>query len=189
MDWRLPDGRTIHYTRISPGSGFADPVYETQSNVAPFARSRVSWNGWGWDLALQDGTTWLSPEAYNATRPQQASLIGIFDKNGNEVRLVRKKDGRLVKIKNPDGGWIAFSYDGDGRMTESADTAGHAAKYAYDSDDQISAVHYADGSTTKYAYDSSSRLLTASNSATGLSLSAVYNTNGQIEHLYIDGET
>lgn len=68
MDWRLPDGRTIHYTRISPGSGFADPVYETQSNVAPFARSRFH--------GMAGAGIWLSRMAPPGSRLRLITLHG-----------------------------------------------------------------------------------------------------------------
>jgi hypothetical protein len=33
LDWSLPDGRSIHFGRISKGSGFADAVYEAASTI------------------------------------------------------------------------------------------------------------------------------------------------------------
>lgn len=47
LDWRLPDGQSIHYERVSPGTGFADAVYEHARLDSVFAGSRVNWNGWG----------------------------------------------------------------------------------------------------------------------------------------------
>jgi hypothetical protein len=69
-DWLLPDRRRIHFARISSGTGFADYVAESMFPDNVFFGSRIAWNGLGWDLALRDGTTYLSPEAYNARRPQ-----------------------------------------------------------------------------------------------------------------------
>src|SRR6266849_9492082 len=84
LDWLLPDGQSIHFTRISQGTGYADAVYEATSRDPTFAGARINWNGFGWDVALANGATYLSPEAYNATRPQQGSLVGIFDVGENE---------------------------------------------------------------------------------------------------------
>jgi hypothetical protein len=47
LDWRLPDGQSIHYERISPGTGFADAVYQSAGPGLIFTGSRVAWNGWG----------------------------------------------------------------------------------------------------------------------------------------------
>lgn len=109
LDWLLPDGQSLHFRRISPGTSFSDAVYEYALPGSVFSGSRLAWNGWGWDLALADGTTYLSPEAYYAKRPQQGSLVGIFDGEGHEVRLSRAKNGDLQEIKSPSSHWIRLT--------------------------------------------------------------------------------
>ena len=126
-DWMLPDQESIHYERISPGTSYADAVFEAKSSGEIFEGSRINWNGWGWDLSLEDGTTFLSPEAYSATRPQQGSLVGIFDKEGHEVRLLRKSSGDLTEVKSPSGYWIKLAYD-EGRMIGATDSLGKRRK-------------------------------------------------------------
>jgi len=136
-DWTLPDRKSIHFERISPGTSFADAVYEAKSaRNEIFAGSQIKWNGWVWDLSLENGTTFLSPEAYNATRPQQGSLVGIFDKERHEVRLSRKSSGDLTKIESPSGRWIKFTYD-EGRMIEARDSLRNVVEYKYDAEGRL----------------------------------------------------
>jgi hypothetical protein len=119
--WVLPDNVHIHYKRISSGASYSDAVYEFDGILPSFAGSRINWNGDGWDVALQDGTTYLSPEAYNGKRPQQGSLVGIFDAGGHEVRLSRRTNGDLTEIKSPSGGWIRLTYAQD-KIVETKDS-------------------------------------------------------------------
>lgn len=188
LDWTLPDRAPVRYQRVSPGTGFADAVYEAMSNDPIFVGSRTSWNGWGWDLTLEDGTTFLSPEAYNAKRPQQGSLVGIFDKQGHEVRLTRKSSGDLAKIESPSRRWIKFSYD-EGHIIEAKDSLGNGAKYTYDVEDRLVSVDYAAGSTIKYWYDSANRIVRIEDSLSGTTLENKYSRTGSIEQTTIDGET
>jgi YD repeat-containing protein len=158
QDWRLPDGQSIHYKRISLGTGFADAIFGADSSSGIFANSRVNWNGWGWDWTLPDGTTYLSPEAYNATRPQQGSLVGIFNAKGNEVRLSRSERGDLTEIKSPGGHWIRLEYD-HSRIIRARDSSGDAVEYEYDPVGRLGAVKYPGSHTTKYSYDMQNRVL------------------------------
>lgn len=56
-DLILPDGARIHYERTSPGVGFSDAEFESTESPTAFYKSRIDWNGRGWDLTLKDGTT------------------------------------------------------------------------------------------------------------------------------------
>jgi YD repeat-containing protein len=188
LDWTLPDREPVRYQRVSPGPGFADAVYEATSTDQIFAGSRINWNGWGWDLSLENGTTFLSPEAYNATRPQQGSLVGIFDKEGHEVRLSRKSSGDLTKLESPSGRWITFSYD-QGRMIEAKDSLRNAAKYTYDAEGRLVSVAYSASSATKYWYDSANRVVRIEDSQSGTTVENKYSLTGSVEQTTVDGET
>jgi YD repeat-containing protein len=188
LDWLLPDRQSIHYPRISPGTGFADAVYENASPGPVFAGSRVAWNGWGWDLALEDGITYLSPEAYNATRPQQGSLVGIFDREGNEVRLSRNRLGDLTEVKSPAGRWIRFYYDA-GYLVRAADSSGKKVEYEYDSNDRLELVRHSTGQTEKYRYDSSNRIVSVEDSPGGTNVEIKYGSNRMVEQITGTGGT
>jgi YD repeat-containing protein len=161
LDWLLPDGTNVHYRRVSPGAGYADAIYESPGLFSVFGWSRINWNGFGWDVALQDGTTYLSPEAYYAKRPQQGSLVGILDEKGNEVQLSRKSDGDLTEIKAPGGRSIKLAYDDRGRVTEIKDSANNFVQYQYDAEDRLVSVSYVDGRRVEYVYNGLNRVVEA----------------------------
>jgi YD repeat-containing protein len=187
VDWTLPDLETVHYERISPGTGFTDAVYEAKSSDDIFAGSRINWNGFGWDLSLESGTTFLSPEAYNVTRPQQGSLVGIFDKEGHEIRLSRKPSGDLTKVESASGRWIKFAYD-KGRMIEARDSSGNVARYTYDVESRLVSVVYSAGSAIKYSYDFANRVVRLEDSTSDTMLENKYSRTGIVEQTTVDGE-
>jgi len=156
--WVLPDGLHLYYRRVSAGTDLADAMYEEDSPFPVFEGSRISWNGDGWDLSLTNGTTYLSPEAYDARRPQQGSLVGIFDTNGNEVRLKRKSNGDLTEITSPSGQWIRISYQ-RGQISRVIDSLGSEVNYTYDERYRLKTVTDSRGQATEYAYDSLMRVV------------------------------
>jgi YD repeat-containing protein len=178
-DWLLPDRQTIHYERISAGTGYADAIYEDDRLIPFFLGSRIKWNGWGWDLSLEDGSTYLSPEAYAAKRPQQGSLVGIFDKNGNEVRLVRASNGDLKKIVSPSGRTINLQYE-KGRVSSASDDSGNLVEYSYDQTNQVEAVRYSSGRKIQYTYDSYGHIATVNDTQTGFTLGGLYDSDGHL---------
>ena len=179
VDWSLPDAGSIHFHRVSPGTGYADAVFADDSPSSPFAGSKVAWNGYSWDLALGDGMTYLSPSAYYAARPQQCSLVGIFDKDGHEVVLRRKPNGDLTRIISPNGRWIGLEYDG-GRVVRASDSAGNTVEYDYDSSDRLETVRYSGGEVARYSYDSSNRMIKVEDSAEGVVLENEYSSYGAV---------
>jgi YD repeat-containing protein len=188
QDWQLPDRETIHFQRVSPGTSYYDAIFESTSDDPTFSRSRVAWNGWGWDLNLQSGLTVLSPEAYWAKRPQQGSVVGIFDREGHEVRVERDSDGDVKKIISPGGKSIDLRYR-RGRLTEAKDSSGNSSRYTYDDEGRLVKVDYASGSAIKYAYDSTNRIVEVDASPSGTAVKIRYDSTGMIEQIEIDGDT
>ena len=183
-DWLLPDRQTIHYQRISPGTGYADAIYEDTGLIPTFLGSRINWNGFGWDLSLEDGTTYLSPEAYNAQRPQQGSLVGIFDKNGNEVRLLRASNGDLEQIVSPGGRTINLQYD-QGRVSSARDDSGNVVEYRYDTKNRVETVRYSNGPTVQYDYDSSGHIVAVSDIQAEFTLRNKYDSGGHLTEIIL----
>jgi len=179
VKWVLPDRQSIHYGRISPGTGSSDALYEHASPTPIFERSRAAWNGWGWDVSLEDGTTYLSPEAYSATRPQQGSLVGVFDGDGNEAILSRKRNGDLTEIKSPSGRWIRLDYD-KGRIIRAKDNSGNVVEYDYDAHHFLQTVRDSLGQTTKYKYNSIGRITELTNPEKATILENDYDFSGRI---------
>lgn len=173
LDWLLPDGQSFHYPRISPGTNFSDAVYEYSLPGSFFSGSKIAWNGWGWDLSLPSGKTYLSPEAYYAKRPQQSSLVGIFDSRGHEVRLSRASNGDLEQIKSPNAHWIRLGHT-QGLISEAEDDAGETVHYLYDSTNMLSRVIYSKSRTVEYVYNRQGQLTGIRDPSGALNLQASY---------------
>jgi hypothetical protein len=159
QDFDLPDGMGAHYQRISPGTDYWDALFQARYPSSLLNGSRTAWNGWGWDIVLTNGLTLLSPAAYYAQRPQQASIVAIFDSQGREARLRRELNGDLTDITSPNGRTIHLTYQ-DGEIISGQSSTGDSVTYAYNPDHTISTVSYSGGSVIHYSYDSSLRLRT-----------------------------
>jgi YD repeat-containing protein len=176
-DWQLPDRQVIDYSRISSGKGYKDAVFESSRIIPTFLFSRVDWNGWGWDLSLLDGTTLLSPEAYNSTRPQQGAIVGVFDKDGHEVLVSRETNGDLASITAPGGRKLQILYDRD-RLSQILDPSGHSVTYVYDGLDRLITVELPGGETTNYDYDDTNQIVSVDDEPESLHLKNRYNSHG-----------
>ena len=55
-DLILPDGKRIHYVRENPNDTLGELRFEHTATPTAFYKSRLRWNGAGWDLTLRDGT-------------------------------------------------------------------------------------------------------------------------------------
>lgn len=190
IDWTLPDDMHIYYRRVSHGTGYADAVYESGGFFSAFGWSRISWNGFGWDIALQNGTTYLSPEAYDAKRPQQGSLVGIFDEKGNEIQLSRKYNGDLTEIKAP--GWrsIKLAYDDRGKVTGINDSANNFVQYEYDPEDRLVSVSYLGGRRVSYVYNGAGRIVEAQDPSGISDLKVDYDSQNRVARVTLpDGSS
>jgi YD repeat-containing protein len=150
LEWYLPDGISIKYERNPPGAPDEHPIwsqvhYDTDAPFPLFKGSRANWTGSAWDVSLQDGTTYL-------LEGERGSLVGIFDKDGNEIRLARKPTGDLTQITSPNGSWIRFSQD-DGLIFRAADNMGNAVNYIYDERHRLKRVTDSRGESTEYEYN------------------------------------
>jgi YD repeat-containing protein len=153
IDVITADGSTIHYDRVSQGTGYADAVYEHAETGTPFFRSRVQWNGKGWDLRLADGGVMVFPESYAAKRSVEAALIGIRDGAGRAVTFDRDARRNLRKLTTPSGRFITFEYDASDRIRVAADDQGRAVRYDYDPGGRLVTVTDHAGRTLRYHYD------------------------------------
>src|SRR5215213_9945189 len=191
----LPDGGRIRLNRISPGTSWTDAVYEHTSSPTIFYKSRLSWNGNGWDLKLKNGTTYVFPEAFNVARAAQGGLIGIRDRYGNFLKLDRTSVGNLTKITTPNGRWIELTYDASNRVTQAKDNIGRTVNYTYDASGRlwkVSSPHMASETFTEtvYTYDTSHRMLTVTDPRGNQFVANVYDTSGRIiKQTQADGST
>jgi YD repeat-containing protein len=132
IDLILPDGGRVHYDRVSPGTSYSDAVYEHTGSPSAFFKSRIRWVG-GWELKLTNGTTYNFPDGENQVVPQKAALIGVRDRNGNQLTLIRNVDGDLTRIATPNGRSLDFTYDTSHHITKAKDNIGREILYAYTS--------------------------------------------------------
>jgi YD repeat-containing protein len=168
-----PDGGTIHYVRTSPGTGYADAVFEHTTTPGPFYQSRMVWNGDGWDLTLKDGTVYV----FGDPEPLQA----IRDRFGNTVQLTwDAANERVTKVTSPTGRFIEFTYDGFDRITQAKDNIGRTVGYEYDAAGRLWMVTDARGGVTEYSYDIAHRLLTIEDPRNIVYLENEYDTSGRV---------
>ncbi len=156
----------IHYNRIDGGAGndFTVAVYEHTSSPTRFHKSRISWNGSGWDLTLKDGMLYKFRDGFGATRPGQAGMIRMQDRNGNAHDITRDANGNVTKIVSfHSGRWIEFTSDGSNRITQAKDNTGRLVSYTYYPTGQLHTVTDPNGGIWEYTYDTSSRMLTVKN--------------------------
>jgi RHS repeat-associated protein len=194
-DLILPDGARIHYVRTSAGTGYADAVYEhvetgtTSATPTEFYKSRLSWNGTGWDLTLKNGLTYIFGD--------MAPLQAIRDRNGNRIQLTWSTTnafgsgaGNLTRITSPNGRWIALTYDTSGRITQAQDNIGRTVSYSYNTAGDLSSVTDVNAKTTSYTYDSSHRMLTWTDPRNNVVVTNQYDTSGRVsQQTYADTTT
>jgi RHS repeat-associated protein len=180
IDLILPDGGRVHYDRISPGTIWLDAVYEAIETPTAFHKSRISFNGNGWDLKLKDGTLLVFPESFAAARSNQCALLRIQDRFGNVLNMTRDASSNLTKITTPNGRWIQFSYDSNYRITQATDNIGRTVVYTYDPSGRLWKVTDPKNGVTEYTYDSSHRMLTITDARGILYLTNEYDTNGRV---------
>jgi YD repeat-containing protein len=151
MDMNLEDGRPIRMRRVSKGGGYADAVFRHEATSSEFYGALVKWNGNGWTMDLADGSQFLFPDSYMATRYAQGAPYEIRDGAGHVVRLERDQRRNLRHLISPSGHTISFEYDKDDRIISATDDSGNFRKYAYDSSGHLQSV--SDGSHTLYQFE------------------------------------
>ena len=149
----LPDGGEVMYDRISPGTSFSDAVFEATKSPT-FYKSRVSWNGSGWDLTFKDGAVWVFPE--------ESPIQSMRDRYGNTTYLTRTNGntGNIQRIVSSSGRYVEFTYDTSNRVTQIKDNGGRTVNYQYDSNSRLWRVTDPMSGVTEYTYDASHRMLT-----------------------------
>jgi RHS repeat-associated protein len=149
-DLVMPDGAKVHYVRTSPGTGFADAVFESASTPGPFYKSTIAWTNQprGWNLTLKDGTVYVFGE--------NAPLQAIRDRYGNQITLTRTngQSGNITQISATGGRWIKLTYDTSNRIIQAQDNVGRTVGYHYDANGRLDQVTDANGGLIKYGWGS-----------------------------------
>jgi RHS repeat-associated protein len=182
IDLILADGGRIHYDRISPGTSYADAVFEHTATPTAWYKSTIQLDasGTAWALTRRDGTVWTFRDGFNATKPAQAGLMRIQDRFGNVVTLTRDANYNLTKITSPSGRWMTLSYDASDRVTQVQDNAGRTVGYTYDASGRLWKVTDPAGGVTEYTYDASHRMLTLKDPRGIVYLTNAYDANDRV---------
>jgi RHS repeat-associated protein len=188
-DLILPNGGRVHYVRISSGTGFTDAEFEHSGSDSAFYKSRLKWNGNGWNLTLKNGLTYVFGD--------EAPLHTIKDRHGNKVTISRANtngfgspSGNITKITSSNGRWIAFTYDTTNRITQAKDNIGRTVNYTYDAGGRLWKVTDPQGGVTEYTYDSAHRMLTIKDPKNVVWLTNLYDANGRVvKQTQADGTT
>jgi RHS repeat-associated protein len=174
-DLVFPDSAKIHYVRISAGTSWTDAVFEAQNSPTAFYKSKIAWNGNGWNLTLRDGTVYV----FGENQPLQS----IRDRYGNQITLTRTSGqaGNITQITSPTGKWIKLSYDTGNRITRAEDIIGRAVTYTYDASGRLTQVNGPGAKVTKYAYNASHQLTTITDARDIVYLTNEYDAAGRIQ--------
>jgi RHS repeat-associated protein len=182
VDLILPDGGRVHYIRTSPGNGFIDAVFEHTATPSAFYKSRITYNGTGWDLRMKDGTKLVFLD--------NGPLTAVVDRYGNRASLLRtaaEPHGNIQVIRSDNGRWIKFTYDSNAslkRITSVEDNTGRTVSYQYTAADltgRLWKVTDAAGGLTEYGYDASDRLATIKDARGITYLTNRYDANGRVD--------
>lgn len=175
-DLNLPSGGQIHYVRISSGTSFLDAVYEHTETPSIFYKSKIEWNGNGWNLTLKDGTVFTFADTVKA-------IQSIRDRYGNEITITRAfgVSGNITQLTSPNGRWLKLTYDGSNRVTEVKDNFGRTVSYTYDASGRLWKETDANSGVTEYTYDSSHRMLTIKDPRGNVYLTNTYDSAGRVD--------
>jgi YD repeat-containing protein len=155
MDLTLEDSDFLHFKRISPGTGYANAVYQHTETPTRFYKSTINWNGNGWTLRLTGGEEMFFPESYAAKNLAQGAVTEIRDTEGNKLELQRDRKRNLLEILTPHGHWIKFIYDDQARITRAEDDAKNWANYTYSDYGMLTDVIWSSGRARHYEYQGS----------------------------------
>ncbi|HEV8640828.1 MAG TPA: kelch repeat-containing protein [Methylomirabilota bacterium] len=183
VDIILPDGGRVHFTRISPGTGPVDAVYQHTATPTAFYGAKIAWNPgpFVWELTLKDGTVWWFPEAALQTIAAKAAVKQIRDRFGNTIQFARDgTSGDLLTLTSPTGRWINFTYDTSHRITAAADNLGRQVQYQYDASGRLTQVTDPNGGVTQYTYDADHRMLTLRDARGITYLTNAYDATGRV---------
>ncbi len=187
VDLIMADGGGFHFTRISPGTGYGDAVFEHDATQSIWYKSTIRWVG-VWELKRKDGMRYYFPDSELTQRQTQAALLSIADRNGNVTTIERAGSGDIIRITSPGSRWIEFTYDGSHRVTQARDNAGRTVDYEYDASGRLFRVTDPNGETNEYTYDTLNRMTTVKDARGTVYITNEYDTTGKVtRQTMIDG--
>jgi YD repeat-containing protein len=185
IDLILPSGTRIHFTGVGPGPGYS--TYLHSSSNTEWYGAVISQQPFGSTfLRTRDGTVYTFPESYSLVNPGCQALIGITDRNGNQLTITRNSDAHctIAQITTPNGRSIQFTYDSSYRITTATDNIGRQVQYSYDASGRLSTVIDANNGVWIYNYDTLNRMTTIEDPRQITYLTNVYDDNGMVQYQY-----
>ncbi|MFJ1551776.1 RHS repeat-associated core domain-containing protein [Streptomyces sp. NPDC088246] len=176
VDLYLPGGQKIHYTRTSPGVGYADAIFEPLDTPTGFRGSKILNNNNQWELRFRDGSVWVFP--------QYSPLKEIRDRHGNALKLTRLagNKGEITRITTPGGRWISLAYDAEHRVKTATDNTGRTTSYTYDTADRLETVTDPANKVSRYTYDgTSNRIKTATDARNITYMTNTFYPDGRVK--------
>jgi YD repeat-containing protein len=147
-------GLQERFVRVSPGTGYADGIFENSTSPGKYRGARISWNGHNaWTVLLTTGIEFTVQGCGGASRPGQCAVIGIRDVKGDRLQIQRDAAGNMLKIVSPRDRFIAFTYDSQGRITRAEDDSHRWINYEYDSNGCLLRARSWRGESQVFRYD------------------------------------
>jgi RHS repeat-associated protein len=181
-DLVLADGSRIHYVWISDEN---QATLEHTTTPSAFYKSKLVWNGLGWNLKMTDGTVYVFPNGNTALRGEDAALMQIRDRFGNTLNINRtstnvhgNKVGDIASVTSG-ASRLDFTYDASRRITQVRDTIGRSVNYQY-SNGRLWKVTDAAGGVTEYSYDSAGRMRSIKDPRGNTFLTILYDANSRV---------
>jgi len=200
VDLILPDGKRIHFIGVSTAPPFGSylsssapgPWYGAVISASPVNPNHYVLPG-SWHLQTKDGTIYSFPGSDGLVNPGCQALVGITDRNGNQVKISRNADAKCTinTITSPNGRSITFQYDTSFRVKTATDNSGRSVLYNYDGSGRLHTVTDANGGIWTYEYDSLNRMTTIQDPRQIIYLTNVYDptTGALIRQVQADGGT
>jgi YD repeat-containing protein len=149
----LADGSQIRYSRISPGTGYADGVFENTTAPTEFLGSRILWNRGSWTVKLRNGTEYTVQGCSASSKPGQCAVTGIKNAPGEQVIIQRDTQGNILRITSPHRHYISMKNDSADRIVRAEDDSGHWVTYEYDPAGWLRKAKTWRGETNEFKYD------------------------------------
>jgi YD repeat-containing protein len=198
LDLILPDGSYIHFI----GVGTA-PIYSSYLNSsagtpwygAVISSNPINPNGYVlpglWQLQTKDGTIYSFPESAGLVNPACQALVGITDRNGNQIKITRNAGTNctITQITSPSGRYIQFAYDTSFRIKTATDNIGRQVQYNYDGSGRLQTVTDANGGVWTYGYDTLNRMTTIEDPRLITYLTNSYTSAGMVYQQYLADHT
>lgn len=158
VDLILADGGRVHYRRLDGGIGVRGAVFEHTTTPSEYQRSKLSWNGNGWTVQLQNGAIYTWPDCPPGFH-KPCTLSSYRDAQGRETQLRHDSRMNMVQIRSASGATIDLTYDDADRIVLARSSDGEEVRYEYDALGRLVAVRGAEGLRATYTYDAEHQMI------------------------------